>query len=139
MIREMIKKYREIILYVVFGGLTTIVSIGSFAWCEMGLGMDPLIANVISWIQAVTFAYITNKIWVFQAKTSGLKEGFMQMIGFYGGRLLTLGIEEFILLLFINGLGFPGILVKIAAQVIVLVANYIISKCFIFRRKKEEE
>ena len=133
MIREMIKKYREIILYVVFGGLTTIVSIGSFAWCEMGLGMDPLIANVM------TFAYITNKIWVFQAKTSGLKEGFMQMIGFYGGRLLTLGIEEFILLLFINGLGFPGILVKIAAQVIVLVANYIISKCFIFRRKKEEE
>ena len=101
--------------------------------------MDPLIANVISWILAVTFAYITNKIWVFQAKTSGLKEGFMQMIGFYGGRLLTLGIEEFILLLFINGLGFPGILVKIAAQVIVLVANYIISKCFIFRRKKEEE
>lgn len=139
MIGEMIKKYREIILYIVFGGLTTIVSIGSFAWCEMALGMDPLIANVVSWVLAVTFAYITNKIWVFQAKTKDMKDAFMQMMGFYGGRLLTLGIEELILLIFINGLGFPGILVKIAAQVIVLIANYIISKCFIFRKKKEEK
>lgn len=97
--------------------------------------MNPLVANVISWILAVTFAYITNKLWVFDAKTNGLKEILRQAVEFYGGRLLTLGMEEVILLIFINGLGFPSIGVKIAAQVIVLIANYIISKWIVFREK----
>lgn len=129
------QKYKEIILYIVFGGLTTVVSIASFAWCDVVLQMNPLVANVISWILAVTFAYITNKLWVFDAKTNGLKEILRQAVEFYGGRLLTLGMEEVILLIFINGLGFPSIGVKIAAQVIVLIANYIISKWIVFREK----
>lgn len=129
------QKYKEVILYIVFGGLTTVVSIASFAWCDVVLQMNPLVANVISWILAVTFAYITNKLWVFDAKTNGLKEILRQAVEFYGGRLLTLGMEEVILLIFINGLGFPSIGVKIAAQVIVLIANYIISKWIVFREK----
>lgn len=129
------QKYKEVILYIVFGGLTTVVSIASFAWCDVVLRMHPLIANVISWILAVTFAYITNKLWVFDAKTNGIKDILRQAAEFYGGRLLTLGMEEVILLVFINGLGFPSIGVKIAAQVIVLVANYIISKWIVFREK----
>lgn len=129
------QKYKEVILYIVFGGLTTVVSIASFAWCDVVLRMNPLVANVISWILAVTFAYITNKLWVFDAKTNGIKEILRQAVEFYGGRLLTLGMEEVILLIFINGLGFPSIGVKIAAQVIVLVANYIISKWIVFREK----
>lgn len=129
------QKYKEVILYIVFGGLTTVVSIASFAWCDVVLRMNPLVANVISWILAVTFAYITNKLWVFDAKTNGIKDILRQAAEFYGGRLLTLGIEEVILLVFINGLGFPSIGVKIAAQVIVLIANYIISKWIVFREK----
>lgn len=129
------QKYKEVILYIVFGGLTTVVSIASFAWCDVVLQMNPLVANVISWILAVTFAYITNKLWVFDAKTNGLKEILRQAVEFYGGRLLTLGMEEVILLIFINGLGFPSIGVKIAAQVIVLIVNYIISKWIVFREK----
>ena len=101
--------------------------------------MNPLIANIISWILAVTFAYITNKIWVFQVEIQGKKELLQQMFGFYTGRLLTLGIEEAILLIFITKLGFDSLIVKIAAQVVVVVSNYIISKCFVFRDKKENE
>lgn len=133
---EMYYKYKEIILYVFFGGLCTVVSIGSFAWCDVIMHMDPLVANIISWILAVTFAYITNSLWVFDAKPHGVKEMFRQAAEFYGGRLLTLAMEELILLIFINGLGMPSIAVKVAAQVAVLIANYIISKWIVFRQKK---
>lgn len=130
------KKYKEILLYLFFGGLTSVVSIGSYAYCDVILGMNPLIANIISWILAVTFAYITNKIWVFQAEVNGKKELVQQIISFYGGRLLTLGIEEAILLIFITGLGFNSLIVKVVAQIVVIVSNYVISKCFVFRDKK---
>ena len=71
---EPYKKYKEILLYLSFGGLTSVVSIVSYAYCDVIMGMNPLIANVISWILAVTFAYITNKIWVFQVEIHGKKE-----------------------------------------------------------------
>ena len=65
------QKNKEMLLYLLFGGLTTIVSIGSYAWVNVGLGINELIANIISWIFAVTFAYVTNKIWVFRSKITG--------------------------------------------------------------------
>ena len=99
---EMYRKYKEIILYVFFGGLATVVSIGSFAWCDVVMHMDPLVANLISWILAVTFAYITNSLWVFDARPHGIKELLCQAAGFFGGRVLTLVIEEAILLIFIK-------------------------------------
>ncbi len=133
---EMYRRYKELILYVFFGALCTVVSIGSFAWCDVIMHMDPLIANIISWILAVTFAYVTNSLWVFEAKPRGIKEMFRQATAFYGGRVLTLAMEELILLIFINGLGLPSVAVKVAAQVAVLIANYIISKCIVFREKK---
>ena len=133
---EPYKKYKEILLYLFFGGLTSVVSIVSYAYCDVIMGMNPLIANVISWILAVTFAYITNKIWVFQVEIHGKKELLQQMVSFYTGRLLTLGIEEVILFIFITKCGFNSLVVKIVAQVVVVVSNYIISKCFVFRDKK---
>ena len=133
---ELYQKYKEIILYVFFGGLATVVSIGSFAWCDVIMHMDPLIANLISWVLAVTFAYITNSLWVFDAKPHGIRELFRQAAGFFGGRVLTLVIEEAILLIFINGLGLPSVAVKVGAQVVVLDSNYIIRKRFVFRVKK---
>ena len=133
---EMYRKYKEIILYVFFGGLATVVSIGSFAWCDVVMHMDPLVANLISWILAVTFAYITNSLWVFDARPHGIKELLCQAAGFFGGRVLTLVIEEAILLIFINGLGLPRVGVKVCAQVVVLVSNYIISKWIVFKEKE---
>ena len=58
-------KYKEVLLYLFFGGLTTVISIGSYSYCDVALHMNPLVANIISWILAVLFAYVTNKIWVF--------------------------------------------------------------------------
>ena len=130
------KRHREVLLYLFFGGLTTVISIGSFAFF-VHTGIGALIANVFSWILAVLFAYVTNSIWVFSARPSGPSEMLRQAAGFYGGRVATLLLEEAVLFIGINLLGFPDLLVKVAAQVLVLVGNYVISKLFVFRKRKD--
>lgn len=124
------EKYKEVFWYVFFGGWTTVVSLGSFALCVKAVHMDPLAANVISWILAVTFAFVTNKKWVFASEKE--KGAWNQMLRFYGGRLSTLAMEEVVLIAFIKFLHFPSVPVKFAAQFLVLVANYVISKWFVF-------
>lgn len=130
-------KYREVILYIFFGGLTTVVSIGSFVLFDTVLGIHELVANVLSWFLAVGFAYLTNRKWVFDSQAKG-NAVWAEVVGFYGGRLLTLGMEEGILLAFATLLGFNSTAVKLVAQVAVLIGNYIISKFLIFRKKAAE-
>jgi len=126
------KKNKEVLLYLFFGGLTFCVSIASYAFFDITLAMNELVANVLSWILAVTFAYITNKIWVFDAQTHSAGEVVKQMVSFFGGRVATLVIEELILLVFVTLLAFPSVPVKVVAQVIVIVLNYVISKFWVF-------
>lgn len=125
-------RYKEVLLYLFFGGLTCILSIGSYSYLVI-MGMNPLYANVISWVLAVTFAYVTNKIWVFDAETHGMKELFREAVNFFAGRVFTLIVEELILLIFITLLAFNEVGVKVAAQVVVTVLNYLISKLLVFR------
>lgn len=80
--------------------------------------------------------FFTNRIWVFDGKTNGAKEFFVQMINFFGGRVATLVVEEVILFVFITKLGFGSMVVKIAAQIIVIVLNYVISKLWVSGNKK---
>ena len=126
------KKNKELLLYLLFGGLTFIVSIVTYVFFDITLAMNELVANVLSWILAVSFAYVTNKKWVFDAPTYTIQELVKQMSSFFGGRVVTLVIEELILLVFVTLLAFPSVPVKVVAQVIVIVLNYVISKCFIF-------
>lgn len=128
-------RYREQILYIAFGALTTAVSILVYALFAELLSVDELIANVLSWLIAVMFAFVTNRIWVFRSEEKGRTAILRQMLTFYGGRVVTLLIEEFILWLFVKQLDFNGLAVKTAAQIAVIVLNYIISKLLIFRRK----
>ncbi|MBQ9609303.1 MAG: GtrA family protein [Lachnospiraceae bacterium] len=128
------KKHKEVLLYLFFGGLSFIVSIGTFALFNVKCGINELIANILSWIITVLFAFITNRIWVFESKTEGTKAFVTQMLSFYGGRIITLVIEELILFIFITWLGFPSIIIKVIAQIVVIVLNYIISKMIIFKK-----
>ena len=132
MIRKLFQKHKELILYVFFGGLATVVSIGTFLLLDAL--MNELIANVLSWVITVGFAYWTNRTWVFRSQVRG-KGVWKELTTFYTGRLLTLGLEEVILLVFVTVLSWNAALIKIAAQVVVLVGNYILSKLLIFRKK----
>lgn len=99
---------------------------------EVKFGINELIANVLSWIITVLFAFFTNRIWVFNANTNGVGEFIKQMVSFYAGRIITLIVEEIILLIFITWLGLLSIPVNVVAQIIVIALNYVMSKVFIF-------
>lgn len=131
-IKELVVKNKEVLLYLVFGGLTFIVSMATYAFFNITMNMSELIANVFSWILAVTFAYVTNRKWVFESNTSGLAAFVKEISSFFGGRVATLVIEEIILFVFITWLGFNSLIIKAVAQVVVIVLNYVISKLFVF-------
>ena len=134
-IKELFIKYKEVILYLIFGALTTLVSVVSFAICNKLLNISWSISNVISWILAVLFAYITNKIYVFESKNKNI---IKEIISFFGFRVLSLIIDMACMYLFINILHIDSIISKIIVQIIVVVLNYLFSKLFIFTNKKKE-
>ena len=130
-------KYKQFLLYALFGGLTFVVSVMSYGFFCTLLAFNELFSNLLSWIFAVSFAFFTTRIWVFQSPTNTSREFFHQLLKFFSSRLATLGVEEIILLLFVTIMHLPNMLVKIAAQIIVIILNYILSKKVIFTSKKE--
>jgi len=112
-----------------------VVSIVSYIIFLKLLNDNALLANVISWIFAVSFAYITNRIWVFQSRNHGFREILKEIVSFFLGRVATLLLEEVILYVGINMLGIDKILIKLIAQVLVLIGNYVISKFIVFSQK----
>ena len=137
MIRNLYHQQREIILYLIFGVMAFCLNVGIFAFFHSAAGMNVLLANAVSWLLTVLFAFFTNRIYVFQAGSGGLSVLFRQMLSFCSGRFITLLVEEAILWLFISVLDFTSIPVKIAAQIVVVVLNYIISKWIVFSKKEE--
>ena len=141
-------KNKSVLLYLFFGGLTTIVSILTFWLSELFIRTDlnililgsvysvkVVLTNAISWICAVLFAFFTNRIWVFNSPTDTWKAFFKQMASFFGGRFATFLLETAILVLFVSVLNFNEMIMKIIAQFVVLVSNYIISKLIVFRKR----
>lgn len=138
-ISKLFRQYKEIILYLFFGGCTTLVSIVVFWYFSCVLDLNEHPSNIISWIIAVMFAFLTNRIWVFNSPTKTIKEFIKQMLSFYAGRLFTLLLEEIILLVFVTVMNLNEMAVKILAQFVVIILNYVISRLFIFGKKDVDE
>ena len=139
-IKEMLIKYREIISYLIVGGLTTVVSLGVYYACVFTfLAPDkPVqlqIANIISWIAAVTFAYFTNRKFVFESKNVNILK---EASAFFVARIGTLLMDMGIMFLFVTVLGFNDKIMKLVVQVVVTVANYIFSKFLVFNNKNKK-
>ena len=131
-LRPFYRKYKEPLLYLFFGGLTTLLSIFLYWLFAHPLGLPPLAANAFSWVLCVAFAYVTNRSWVFADKARGARGIVREAASFAAGRLATLGLEELLLWLGITVLGVNDLLVKTVAQVLVIAANYLISKFIVF-------
>lgn len=129
-------KYEEIINYLIIGVLTTVVSLGSYyAFTHTFLDTSALgiqIANVLSWICAVTFAYITNRKIVFKSTNQDI---FKEMTGFFGSRIFSLLTEMFSMFVLVTLIGMNDLIAKIICQFIVTVLNYVLSKLFVFKKK----
>lgn len=129
---------RETIIYTIAGFMTTAVNMVTYYILCYWVRMDHLIANIIAWIVAVTFAYFVNAGWVFRDKRSTLKDELYKMFKFFLARLFSLGLEEGGLFLFVNLLKFNNMAVKAGLAVIVIVANYVWSKFYVFSNSKKD-
>ena len=133
------KKYQEIINYLIVGVLTTVVSIATYFLFSLILDIENnilfIIANVLSWICAVVFAYITNKKFVFNTTTSNKKEEIKVFSMFVSSRITTLLIELAFMFVTVKVILINDKIAKVIAQFIVIVLNYILSKLFVFKKK----
>ncbi|MCL2054918.1 MAG: GtrA family protein [Oscillospiraceae bacterium] len=133
-LEKLCRAHEDKLSYVFFGGLTTIVSIASqFAAYRLGAGTAA--ATTISWVCAVTFAFFTNKIFVFKSKSHGQADWFEQAEKFFGARLTTYFLEIGFMMLTVEVFGFNEHIMKLIAQVFILIGNYFLSKFVIFKKK----
>ena len=140
-IRKLISK--EVVSYLFFGVMTTVVNFVIFCLCNFR--MNVLVANAIAWVGAVIFAFVTNKLFVFDSKSWKGSVLLKEIPTFAGARLLTLGLEELGLLVMIEWLHLDEVLtlpfisgemiIKIIISVVVVVLNYVFSKILIFKKK----
>ena len=133
--KPLYQKHKEVLLYLFFGGLAVFLNLALFVFFTKHFGWGALFANIVDWVICVLFQFITNKTWVFDSETDSAKGFWAQLAGFFSGRLLTLGVEELMLFVFIDRLHWNSLLVKLIAQIVVIVSNYVISKLFVFKRK----
>ncbi len=138
--KDLIKKYGEIIRYLIIGALTTLISLLIYYGLTLTIldAKVPLqlqIANVVSWIGAVTFAYFTNKYYVFK---DSKKDDKLGAVKFYLSRVATLLLDMLLMYIFVTKLEFNDKIIKIIVQVVVIVGNYVLSKFFVFNKKEEK-
>lgn len=133
-ILDLYKKYEEIINYIIVGGMTTVISILSYYLIRIILSantdLNIQISTVLSWIFAVTFAYFTNRIFVFKSNNSKSKES----IKFVTSRIMSLLIEMLVMFLLTGILKINDKIAKILVQFIIVILNYLFSKIFVFKK-----
>lgn len=135
-LKELYEKYKEIISYLFFGGLTTVVNFIVYFLFANVFNIDKVASNAIAWVVAVLFAFVTNKIFVFNHHSENAKEFLWEFGSFVGCRLFSGALDIGIFALCVNVLHFNDFIVKIFTQILVIVLNYIFSKLIIFRKKK---
>ena len=125
---NLVRKYDEIIRYIIAGILTTIVSIASYNLLR-NINIDYKICTILSWILAVIFAYFINKLFVFKSQKNNIKE----FINFILARLLSLFIEFIFMMIMVDFININDRIAKLIVQFVVLVLNYVFSKFFVFK------
>ena len=132
---DYLKKYKDVILYLIFGVLTTIVNIVVYWLMAHPFDFGVMPSTITAWIVSVLFAYITNRTWVFQSSAKDVEEIVKEIISFVGCRLATGVLDWVCMFVFVDILHINDLLIKCGANVLVIVLNYVASKLLIFRRK----
>ena len=135
-LKRLWEKYKEIINYFIIGILTTLLNYISFAVLVYGLKLEMHLSNIIAWLIGVIFAYFTNKLFVFESKSFKTKVLLKEILSFGVARVFSLLLEELILFIFVNRLGMEKLIIKLFANIIVVIVNYILSKFIIFKKEK---
>ena len=135
-IKKMLTKYREQIAYLFFGGLTTLISWGLYTLLYYVLFNQSLnvLSNIITEIVAITFAYVTNKLFVFRSKTQEKRDFLKEILSFFALRAVSFFVNLGAMWLLVDVLFFEAWICKIVVNVVVIILNYLFSKLFIFNK-----
>ena len=133
---ELLQKYKSQLLYLFFGGCTTLVNVVVYGLCAHMANLSTTLSTAIAWFVSVLFAYLTNRTWVFesQARTAG---DIMREIGsFFLGRAATGALDMAVMYVCVDRLGLPDMPIKLLSNVVVIILNYVVSKLFVFAKKE---
>ena len=133
-IKKLLKKYKDLIAYGFFGVCTTIINFVVYMIC-VHLNMDVMLASLIAWVLSVLFAFVTNRKWVFDSQADTPSGIFTELVKFSSGRVFTQILDMIILAIFVKLLDYNEAIVKLAANILVIILNYILSKFFVFNKK----
>lgn len=137
--KKLWKEYQHLFWYVFFGLFTTVVNIVAYAICMHILQIGNVASNIVAWILAVTFAYLTNRKWVFDSVHHTKRAVAKEVVDFFIARGATGLLDLGIMFVTVDLLGWPDIILKIISNIIVIILNYVASKLWIFGSKAERE
>lgn len=131
--RKYIYLYKSQILYIIFGGLSTIINIVLYMFLYNILNASNVLSTIIAWIASVLFSYITNRIWVFESDRRNFKDVVKEITSFFICRISTGIIDLIIMFVTVDMLSYNNFLMKLISNTIVIILNYIGSKLIVFR------
>ena len=132
---SLLKKYEEVISYLFFGGLTTLVNYIVYLPCYNILHLSGALSNAIAWVVAVAFAYVTNKPFVFKSHDWSAKTVVPELTKFVSCRIGSGLLETAIIFVLVDCLRWNGNIIKLLTSVLVVILNYLASKLLVFRKK----
>ena len=127
---------KEMFMYLFFGVVTTIINLIVYYIFNIWLGLNVGISTTIAFICSVIFAYITNKLYVFESKTKTVKKVANEIIKFFSARIFTYFVDLFLMILLVDKLNFNSLLCKILVNALVIIINYLLSKLIVFKKSK---
>ncbi|WP_251551943.1 GtrA family protein [Neobacillus muris] len=133
------KNIKEMISYIIFGVLTTLVNIVCYAVLAKFFNIDYKIATSIAWLISVIFAFVTNKIFVFNSKDMGFKVLVKELLSFLFFRLLSYGIDLGMMIVLVEWIAMDDMLAKILANIVVVIINFFASKFLIFKSVQQSK
>ncbi len=138
MLKRFLLKYRHILLYTLFGGLTTVIDLAVYYLLYNLFSVHYLIAQTISWVVAVLFAYVTNKRYVFTSRVRGMAM-MAEMAKFISGRLFSFGVQTVCLAVLVEFAHWGENVVRLPVLVIVTILNYVVSRVFVFDKNQSQQ
>lgn len=134
-LKQLKNKYKDVIPYLFFGVCTTAVNIAAYWVCAHLFEYTVMVSTIIAWILAVLFAYVTNRKWVFHSDAKGKEAIIKEIFSFFSCRLTTGVMDWLCMFVFVDKLLWNDVFIKFAANVLVIILNYVASKLIIFRKK----
>ena len=132
---QLYQKNKSVILYLIFGGLTTVVNIVTYHICYEMLSVSNFLSTILAWFFSVIFAYLTNRIFVFESRATGLRAWLQEILSFFACRVATGVMDVVIMVVAVDYFHQNSMLWKVISNILVIIINYIASKYLIFKKR----